>query len=143
VAVCRKFCSHLHIAFWHYGFHTGHKFFPFCKGVKRFVVFFAFGVVKNIKLYGFASSLKFLENTVFKFASAFDADVMSGDPLQHVQALANVNNLLINLYAINSSVLIFLCQALAAEHLSDIVLIGIYLITSFFIFYKYYNIYFL
>jgi hypothetical protein len=134
VAVCRKFCRHLHIAFWHYGFHACHKFFPFGKGVKRFVVFFAFGVVKNIKLYGFASSLKFLKNTIFEFASAFDSDIMSCDPVHHIQALANVNNLLINLYAINSSVLIFLCQALATEHFSDIVLIGIYLITSFFYF---------
>ena len=106
-------------------------------------VIFAFGVVKNIKLYGFTFSLKFLKNTVFEFTSAFDSDIMSCDSVHHIQALANINNLLINLYAINSSVLIFLCQALATEHLSDIVLIGIYLITSFIIFYKYYNIYFL
>ncbi len=117
--------------------------FFFSDFIDCIVVFFAFGVVKNIKLYGFAFSLKFLKNTVFEFASAFDSDIMSCDSVHHIQALANVNNLLINLYAINASVLIFLCQALATEHFSDIVLIGIYLITSFFIFYKYYNIYFL
>ena len=108
--------------------------FFFSDFIDCIVVFFTFGVVKNIKLYGFASSLKFLKNTIFEFASAFDSDVMSGDPLHHIQALANVNNLLINLYAINASMLILLCQAVATEHFSDIVLIGIYLITSFFYF---------
>ena len=74
--------------------------FFFSDFIDCIVVFFAFGVVKNIKLYGFASSLKFLKNTIFEFASAFDSDIMSCDSVHHIQALANVNNLLINLYAI-------------------------------------------
>ena len=58
--------------------------FFFSDFIDCIVVFFAFGVVKNIKLYGFASSLKFLKNTVFEFASAFDSDIMSGDPVHHI-----------------------------------------------------------
>ena len=70
---------------------------------------------------------------------------MGGDSFKHIQTLANVNDLAIQLYAINASTVVFFGQSFAAKHFSDVVLIIFYLITSFslfsiniitFIFYK-------
>ena len=117
--------------------------FFFADLVDDVIVFLAFGIVENIKFHSFAFALNFWKDAIFEFAPFFYSNVVGGDSFKHIQTLAYVNDLAIQFYAINASTVIFFGQSFAAKHFSDIVLIGIYLITSFFIFYKYYNIYFL
>ena len=67
----------------------------------------AFGIVKHIKVNAVSLALGFCQKSVFLLRAGADADIMLRYTHQHIFALAYVNNLPIQLDAVNAWVFIF------------------------------------
>ena len=67
---------------------------------------FTFGVVKHIKVNAVSLALGFCQKSVFLFRAGADADIMLRYTHQHIFALAYVNNLPVQLDAVNARMLI-------------------------------------
>lgn len=67
----------------------------------------AFGIVKHIKVNAVSLALGFCQKSVFLFSAGADADIMLRYTHQHIFALAYVNNLPVQLDAVNARMLIF------------------------------------
>ena len=84
----------------------------------------AFGIVKHIKVNAVSLALGFCQKSVFLFRAGADADIMLRYTHQHIFALAYVNNLPIQLNAVNAGMLILLCQPPAFQHGINTILIS-------------------
>ena len=65
-----------------------------------------FGVVKHIEVHSVTFSLCLCQNAVLTFRSLFNSDIVFCDPHKHISALAYVNNLVVQLDAVNSCVFV-------------------------------------
>ena len=70
-----------------------------------------------------AFALDFLQNAIFAFAAGSDSNVVLRNAPKHVCALANVNDSVIHLDAVDSRVIILRCKAIPYQPLSHIVFI--------------------
>lgn len=86
---------------------------------------FAFCIVKHIKVNAVSLALGFCQKSVFLFRAGADADIMLCYTHQHIFALAYVNNLTVQLDAVNARMLIFGGKPPAAQHGANIFFIGI------------------
>ena len=85
----------------------------------------AFGIVKHIKVNAVSFALGFCQKSVFLFRAGADADIMLRYTHQHIFALAYVNNLPIQLDAVNAGMLILWGKSPAAQHGAYIFFIGL------------------
>lgn len=92
----------------------------------------AFGIVKHIKINAVSLALGFCQKSVFLFRAGADADIMLRYTHQHIFALAYVNNLPIQLDAVNAGMLILWGKSPAAQHCVHIIsIIVCHLLTLF------------
>lgn len=92
----------------------------------------AFGIVKHIKINAVSLALGFCQKSVFLFRAGADADIMLRYTHQHIFALAYVNNLPIQLDAVNAGMLILWGKSPAAQHGANIIsIIVCHLLTLF------------
>ena len=85
----------------------------------------AFGIVKHIKVNAVSLALGFCQKSVFLFRAGADADIMLRYTHQHIFALAYVNNLTVQLDAVNARMLIFGGKPPAAQHCVYIIYITV------------------
>ena len=85
----------------------------------------AFGIVKHIKVNAVSLALGFCQKSVFLFRAGADADIMLRYTHQHIFALAYVNNLTVQLDAVNAGMLILWGKSSAAQHGAYIFFIGL------------------
>ena len=76
----------------------------------------AFGIVKHIKVNAVSFALGFCQKSVFLFRAGADSDIMLRYTHQHIFALAYVNNLTIQLDAVNAGMLVLWGKSPAAQH---------------------------
>ena len=69
----------------------------------------ALGIIQYIKGYGMPLALRLGNNAVFLFCSLLDTRIMLCNPPQHICALSDINNFIIDLDAVYSRVFI-LCR---------------------------------
>ena len=84
-----------------------------------------FGIVKHIKVNAVSLALGFCQKSVFLFRAGADANIMLRYTHQHIFALAYVNNLPVQLDAVNARMLILWGKSPAAQHGANIFFIGI------------------
>ena len=65
-----------------------------------------FGVVKHIEVHSVAFTLCLCQNAVLTFRSLFNSDIVFRNPHKHISTLAYVNDLIVQLDAVNSCVFI-------------------------------------
>ena len=65
-----------------------------------------FGIVKHIEIYVVALALRLSQNAVLPLRPLFDADIVFRNPHKHISALAYVNDLIVQLDAVNSCVFV-------------------------------------
>ena len=93
----------------------------------------AFGIVKHIKVNAVSFALGFCQKSVFLFRAGADSDIMLRYTHQHIFALAYVNNLTVQLDAVNAGMLILWGKSSAAKHCVYIIYITVcHFITPFF-----------
>ena len=93
----------------------------------------AFGIVKHIKVNAVSLALGFCQKSVFLFRAGADANIMLRYTHQHIFALAYVNNLPVQLDAVNARMLILWRKPPPAQHGAYILFIGVwYFLTPFF-----------
>ena len=73
------------------------------------------GIVENIKCYRMPFLLQHRHNTVFLFLAVLNSDIMLCYTLQHIDALPNVNNMVVEPDAINARVVIFRAISVSPE----------------------------
>ena len=64
-------------------------------------------IVKHIKIDGMAFALRFRQDAVFPLFLAFNGCVVLRHAFQHIHTLADVNNDIVDLDAVNSSMVVF------------------------------------
>ena len=69
----------------------------------------AFGIIQHIKGYGMPFALRLRHDAVFLFRFHLDTCIVLRDPPQHICALANIDNLIVNLDTIDARMFI-LCR---------------------------------
>ena len=84
----------------------------------------ALGAVKNIKANAVSLAPGLCYNAVLPFCFGLDADIVLCNPPQHICALANVNNIAVNLDTVNSGVFILLRKPFALHPVIGVVCIG-------------------
>ena len=85
----------------------------------------AFGIVKHIKVNAVSFALGFCQKSVFLFRAGADTDIMLRYTHQHILALAYVNNLPVQLDAVNAGMLVLWGKSPAAQHGAYIFFIGL------------------
>ena len=85
----------------------------------------AFGIVKHIKVNAVSFALGFCQKSVFLFRAGADSDIMLRYTHQHIFALAYVNNLTVQLDAVNARMFILWGKPSAAQHGAYIFFIGL------------------
>ena len=80
----------------------------------------ALGVVENIKPNSLTLALGFRKNAILAFRASLDPNIVVGDTLQHILTLSYVNNLFVQLDAIDAWVFVFWSQSVPAKHGTNI-----------------------
>ena len=81
-------------------------------------------IIKHIKIDGMAFALCFRQDAVFPLFLAFNGCVVLRHAFQHIHTLADINNGIINLDAVNSRMVVFGGKSFSFEPLIDIFFIA-------------------
>lgn len=73
----------------------------------------ALGIVENIEVDTMTFPLCFCHNAVLLFATCLDSNIVLGDPPQHIDALADIDNHAVDFDTVNPSVLVLVSQSIA------------------------------
>lgn len=68
------------------------------------------GAIKYIKTYSVPLALHLCQNAVFFAALCFNAYIVLCNTHEHILALADINNIIVDLNAVNSRVFVFGCK---------------------------------
>ena len=77
-------------------------------------------IIKHIKIDGMAFALRFRQDAVFPFFLAFNGCVVLRHAFQHIHTLANVDNGIVDLDAVNSRMVVFGSKPFSFEPVIDI-----------------------
>ena len=81
-------------------------------------------IIKHIKIDGMAFALCFRQDAVFPLFLAFNGCVVLRHAFQHIHTLADINNGIINLDAVNSRMVVFGSKPFSFEPVIDIFFIA-------------------
>ena len=81
-------------------------------------------IIKHIKIDGMAFALCFCQDTVFPLFLAFHGCVVLRHAFQHIHTLADINNGIINLDAVNSRMVVFGGKPFSFQPVIDIFFIA-------------------
>lgn len=81
-------------------------------------------IIKYIKIDGMAFALRFRQDAVFHLFLAFNGCVVLRHAFQHIHTLANVDNGIVNLDAVNSRMVVFGGKPFSFEPVIDIFFIA-------------------
>ena len=81
-------------------------------------------IIKYIKIDGMAFALCFCQDTVFPLFLAFNGCVVLRHAFQHIHTLADVNNGIVDLDAVNTRMVVFGGKSFSFEPLIDIFFIA-------------------
>ena len=81
-------------------------------------------IIKHIKIDGMAFALRFRQDAVFPLFLAFNGCVVLRHAFQHIHTLADVNNGIVDLDAVNSRMVVFGSKPFSFEPVIDIFFIA-------------------